>query len=123
MLDGTTRELERSGEWHSAYWTAGLGGLLAWFEAEREYGVGLEQAVISGMFDAFYESGREVETRDILRAIAQTVPLSRTMLEEISRLREWCQTRARPASGGGDELVTPELPLVEGELLHPDRFR
>ena len=29
MLDGTTRELERSGEWHSAYWTAGLGGLLA----------------------------------------------------------------------------------------------
>jgi len=29
MLDGTTQELERSGEWHSAYWTAGLGGLLA----------------------------------------------------------------------------------------------
>ena len=86
-------------------------------------GAEMEQAVISGMFDAFYESGREVETRDILRAIAQTVPLSRTMLEEISRLREWCQTRARPASGGGDELVTPELPLVEGELLHPDRFR
>ncbi|MGC4154926.1 MAG: ATP-dependent DNA helicase [Propionicimonas sp.] len=26
---------------------ASLGGLLAWFEAEREYGVGLEQAVIS----------------------------------------------------------------------------
>ncbi|MEP6907251.1 MAG: GGDEF domain-containing protein [Pseudoxanthomonas sp.] len=29
MLDGTTRELERSGEWHSAYWTSGVGGLLA----------------------------------------------------------------------------------------------
>ncbi len=29
MLDGTTQELERSGQWHSAYWTAGLGGLLA----------------------------------------------------------------------------------------------
>lgn len=29
MLDGTTQELERSGEWHSAYWTAGVGGLLA----------------------------------------------------------------------------------------------
>ncbi len=29
MLDGTTQELERSGEWHSAYWTAGIGGLLA----------------------------------------------------------------------------------------------
>ena len=29
MLDGTTRQLEISGEWHSAYWTAGIGGLLA----------------------------------------------------------------------------------------------
>lgn len=29
MLDGTTQELERAGEWHWAYWTAGLGGLLA----------------------------------------------------------------------------------------------
>lgn len=29
MLDGTTRQLEHSGEWHSAYWTAGVGGLLA----------------------------------------------------------------------------------------------
>ncbi len=29
MLDGTTRQLEHSGQWHSAYWTAGIGGLLA----------------------------------------------------------------------------------------------
>ena len=29
MLDGTTRQLESSGDWHSAYWTAGIGGLLA----------------------------------------------------------------------------------------------
>ena len=29
MLDGTTRQLEHSGEWHSAYWTAGVGGVLA----------------------------------------------------------------------------------------------
>ena len=29
MLDGTTRQLEISGNWHSAYWTAGIGGLLA----------------------------------------------------------------------------------------------
>ena len=29
MLDGTSQELARSGAAHSAYWTAGLGGLLA----------------------------------------------------------------------------------------------
>ena len=29
MLDGTTRQLEGSGDWHAAYWTAGTGGLLA----------------------------------------------------------------------------------------------
>ena len=29
MLDGTTQELARSGDTHSAYWTAGIGGLLA----------------------------------------------------------------------------------------------
>jgi diguanylate cyclase (GGDEF)-like protein len=29
MLDGTSQELARSGDLHSAYWTAGIGGLLA----------------------------------------------------------------------------------------------
>ena len=29
MLDGTTQQLESSGDWHAAYWTAGFGGLLA----------------------------------------------------------------------------------------------
>jgi diguanylate cyclase (GGDEF)-like protein len=29
MLDGTSQELTRSGDLHSAYWTAGIGGLLA----------------------------------------------------------------------------------------------
>ena len=29
MLDGTTQELARSGDTHAAYWTAGIGGLLA----------------------------------------------------------------------------------------------
>ncbi|MDR1612881.1 MAG: AAA family ATPase [Planctomycetota bacterium] len=99
-------------------------------------GAELEQAVISGLFDAFSENGREVVTADILRAIAETVPLSRIMEEEIARLREWCRYRTRPASpaamrraagsrlaglpyaggiiGGGME---PELPCVEGEAL------
>ncbi|MFO8058716.1 MAG: AAA family ATPase [bacterium] len=57
----------------------------------------IEQAVISAMYEAFTD-GREFETKDILRAVAETVPLSETMEEEIKALRDWAKTRARPAS-------------------------
>jgi SpoVK/Ycf46/Vps4 family AAA+-type ATPase len=57
----------------------------------------IEQAIISALYDAFDE-GRELTTEDILASFAETVPLSQTMEEEISALREWAQTRARVAS-------------------------
>ncbi|MHB9139411.1 MAG: hypothetical protein ACYC4Q_08410, partial [Victivallaceae bacterium] len=48
-----------------------------------------------------------LQNEDIAQSITATVPLSRTLEEEISRLRRWCGGRARPASGnlavaGGD---------------------
>ena len=83
-------------------------------------GAELEQAVVSGLFDAFYDQGRDVTTPDILTAINETVPLSQTMLEEIDRLREWCRTRARPASNpdqtGSRIARLANLPFVEGEV-------
>ncbi|MDR1533863.1 MAG: AAA family ATPase [Planctomycetota bacterium] len=95
---------------------AGLAGAAAGFS-----GAEMEQAVISGLFDAFYDGGREVTTTDILRALVETVPLSRTMAEEIERLRNWCQTRARPATAAERENVSAsrlaDLPCVEGEPL------
>lgn len=57
----------------------------------------IEQAVISAMYQAFTE-GREVETKDMVRALQETVPLSQTMEEKIKELRDWAKTRARPAS-------------------------
>lgn len=60
-------------------------------------GAEIEQAVISSLFDAFVD-GRDIETRDILKSLKDSVPLSRTMREEIQRLRDWADTRARPAS-------------------------
>jgi len=57
----------------------------------------IEQAVISGMFDAFDENA-ELETKHILGAIHDTVPLSVTMKEGIEHLRKWAVTRAIPAS-------------------------
>ena len=56
----------------------------------------LEEAVISGLYEAFY-AGRELTGDDIVRAISDTVPLSVTMAEKVEAIREWGRTRARGA--------------------------
>jgi SpoVK/Ycf46/Vps4 family AAA+-type ATPase len=61
-------------------------------------GAEIEQVIISALYDAF-EHGRPLTTDDITRSLQETVPLSRTMAEHISALREWAKTRARSASG------------------------
>ncbi|HMA37227.1 MAG TPA: AAA family ATPase [Chloroflexia bacterium] len=60
-------------------------------------GAEIEQAVISGLYDAF-DSGHELTGDDILRAMHGSIPLSQTMREEVGALRDWARTRARPAS-------------------------
>jgi len=60
-------------------------------------GAEIEQVVVSGLFDAFY-TNRELCDGDLLQAMRETVPLSKTMQEEVDWLREWCSVRARPAS-------------------------
>ena len=59
-------------------------------------GAEVEAAVIAGLFRALSQT-RELETGDIVAAIAETFPLSRTMGEEILRIREWAKGRARNA--------------------------
>jgi ATP-dependent 26S proteasome regulatory subunit len=60
-------------------------------------GAEIEEAIISALFDAF--SGQtELSTELIRKNLAETVPLSKTMNEEMSRLRSWASGRARPAS-------------------------
>jgi ATP-dependent 26S proteasome regulatory subunit len=61
-------------------------------------GAEIEQAVVSGMFDAF-SKGMELDTQAVLSTLAEAVPLSKTMKEDLNRIRTWCQGRARPASG------------------------
>ncbi|GAA5130680.1 AAA family ATPase [Luteolibacter yonseiensis] len=65
-------------------------------------GAEIEEAIISAMYDAFY-AGRELETDDVLKALHETVPLARTMDEQINRLRSWAGGRARDASAGRPE--------------------
>ncbi len=65
----------------------------------------IEQVIISALFDAFYQA-RELSPEDIYKALLETVPLSKTMEEEISALREWCATRSRHASLRQEEVAT-----------------
>ncbi len=65
-------------------------------------GAEIEQSVVSAMYDVFPQ-GRDINTEDILTAIAATVPLSVTMKESIDEIRHWAATRARMAS-----LLPPE---------------
>ncbi|MFO0586505.1 MAG: AAA family ATPase [Polyangiaceae bacterium] len=60
-------------------------------------GAEIEQAIVAGLYDAFSE-GVDLTHGHIDDAIRATVPLSRTMADDIDRLRSWAATRARPAS-------------------------
>jgi len=68
-------------------------------------GAEIEQVVIDALYDAFDEH-REVTTEDLVAALKATVPLSTTMREQITALRDWARTRARSAHG--PEAVAPE---------------
>jgi AAA+ superfamily predicted ATPase len=64
-------------------------------------GAEIEQAIVAGLYEAFAEGG-ELAQAHVERALAETMPLSVTLREEIARLRDWARDRTRPAS-------TPEL--------------
>jgi hypothetical protein len=63
-------------------------------------GAEIEQAIVEALSDAF-NRGRDLQQSDIVESLQATVPLSKTMREDIDRLRQWATTRARPASVPG----------------------
>lgn len=60
-------------------------------------GAEIEEAIVNGMFNVFYEK-TELITKRLLESIQQTVPLSKTMSEDIDALRKWASGRARQAT-------------------------
>jgi ATP-dependent 26S proteasome regulatory subunit len=76
-------------------------------------GAEIEEAVISALYDAFYTQ-EDLATGHVLEALRQTVPLSKTMDEQISRLRSWADGRARNASVPRD--AKPDEPMRRMEL-------
>jgi hypothetical protein len=65
--------------------------------SEGYSGAEIEEAIISSMFDAFYDK-QELTTERLVNGLGQTVPLSRTMKEDIDALRQWSVGRAHPAT-------------------------
>lgn len=66
-------------------------------KSEGFSGAEIEQIVIAALFTAF-KNNEELQQKHIMSAISESVPLSKTMKEQINYLRQWVQGRARFAS-------------------------
>ena len=67
-------------------------------EAARGYSGAEIDAALQGALYAAYSEKTPLTANSVMRALAQTVPLSTTRAEEIASLREWARTRAVPAA-------------------------
>jgi SpoVK/Ycf46/Vps4 family AAA+-type ATPase len=58
-------------------------------EATKDFtGSEIEQAIITGMIEAFADNGREFSTDDVLSGISKTIPLIDTMQDKIISIRQ-----------------------------------
>ncbi|HEY4281159.1 MAG TPA: AAA family ATPase [Conexibacter sp.] len=91
--------------------------VLAHLTAQTEgfSGAEIEQIVITSLFDAFAEQ-RSLTRDDLLRAIANTVPLSTTQAEQVRAIREWANQRAVSATGAIDREPVASGVAAGGDL-------
>jgi SpoVK/Ycf46/Vps4 family AAA+-type ATPase len=71
-------------------------------------GAEIEQGLVAAMYEAFAQE-REFTQLDIIAAIKATLPLSRTMNEQVTALRDWARQRARPAASSVAEYQRLEF--------------
>jgi SpoVK/Ycf46/Vps4 family AAA+-type ATPase len=72
--------------------------------SESFTGAEIEAAIEAALYEAFSDDKREIITSDIVKAIQDSVPLSKLMKEEIQFLRSWASERARNASSSNSEI-------------------
>jgi ATP-dependent 26S proteasome regulatory subunit len=65
--------------------------------AEGFSGAEIEQAVVSALYEAFAEQ-TDLAQAHVERAVAESLPLSTTLREDIDRVRAWAKARTRAAS-------------------------
>lgn len=77
-------------------------------------GAEIEECVKEAMFAAYVESPNnpKLQAVHIAQAIDKTVPLSKTMEEQITNLREWAQTRAKNASEESPIESRKQMPVL-----------
>ncbi|MBW4440932.1 MAG: AAA family ATPase [Plectolyngbya sp. WJT66-NPBG17] len=71
-------------------------------------GAEVEQALVAAMYEAFAQD-REFTQLDIIAASRATMPLSKTMTEQVTALRDWARQRARPAASSVAEYQRLEF--------------
>lgn len=71
-------------------------------------GAEIEQALVAAMYEAFAQE-REFTQLDIIAASRATLPLSKTMTEQVTALRDWARQRARPAAASVAEYQRLEF--------------
>lgn len=82
-------------------------------------GAEIEECIKEAMFAAYVQNPEEpkLEAAHIVEAIEKTVPLSTTMREQITNLREWAKTRAKNAS---EEVVVDNREGMPVLLTRPE---
>jgi SpoVK/Ycf46/Vps4 family AAA+-type ATPase len=81
-------------------------------------GAELEQAVVSALYDAFFE-GAQLDTERVEVAVREVIPLSLTMKEKIDTLRDWARSRARSASGLPIGALAAEEEALAADAARP----
>ncbi|NJO39636.1 MAG: AAA family ATPase [Cyanobacteria bacterium CRU_2_1] len=71
-------------------------------------GAEIEQGIVAAMYEAFAQE-REFTQLDIIAALRATLPLSKTMSEQVTALRDWARQRARPAAASVAEYQRLEF--------------
>lgn len=79
-------------------------------------GAEIEQAIVAALYDSF-DANHDLSTESIMANIAESVPLSTTMKEKIDDLREWAETRARPASSETFQRQESAVPTISSNDL------
>ena len=88
-------------------------------------GAELQDVIVNGLFAAFSEreENPKLESRHLLQAARETVPLSQSRAADIARMREWAAKNCRPAARPEQSTDTPSSPsesLVERQARRLD---
>ena len=78
-------------------------------QSENFTGAEIESAIESAMYESFSDNKREFNTKDILLALKNSVPIAVIMKEEIEDLRRWAKERARSASSSNSKIERPSF--------------